>query len=387
MSDPLSPEYRLVALSAIASDETLSRRLGEVDTDGLDWQRVDELARHHSVLAMIGARLENLVPGLLPGQFASAAAADRARNLALHTAQAHQTARLVRLLDRAGVRTLVLKGVPLVRMIYPASPEWRYSSDIDLLIDPQDLAEADGLLRGSGYMRTWPDTNMAERLPFRTIRKFSKDYQYVSADSAHYVELHFRLTLNPHVLAMPFDALCAQSVEVDAGFGAMRVFDGPLLLGYLAWHALADINQKLKWFADVAWARRRIEAADTAISSPPFSPGVPPRAVALVEQVNSLLVGDAAVGGSGEALRICREMDRAGVTARRRTLARMPREVFFIAFQMRQVTGWRARLWFVWRALVDPRDVLALGGRELPAGAQALTGPFLAIWRYLRRYL
>ena len=124
-----------------------------------------------------------------------------------------------------------------------------------------------------------------------------------------------------------------------------------------------------------------------AISSRPFPPDVPPRAVALVEQVNALLVGDAAVGGSGEALRICREMDRAGVTARRRTLARMPREVFFIAFQMRQVTGWRARLWFVWRALVDPRDVLALGGRELPAGAQALTGPFLAIWRYLRRYL
>jgi hypothetical protein len=156
-------------------------------------------------------------------------------------------------------------------------------------------------------------------------------------------------------------------------------------LGYLAWHALADIDVKLKWFADVAWARRRLETQGMASGTPARACDFPSRPIALVGQVNSLLIGDVVVPGSEEAARLCRDMDRARSVGRSRTLARLPRELSFVAFQMRQVSGWRARLWYVWHALADPRDALVLGGRELPALIYALIGPFLALWRYLRR--
>ena len=119
MRTRLSPELRFVAACALATDDVLARRAKELDAAGLDWDRVADLAVENSVLAMMGGRLESAAPGLLPKQIFQAAQADQTRNLALQTAQAHQTAQVCRMLADAGVRSLVLKGVPLSRMLYP----------------------------------------------------------------------------------------------------------------------------------------------------------------------------------------------------------------------------------------------------------------------------
>ena len=50
------------------------------------------------------------------------------------------------------------------------------------------------------------------------------------------------------------------------------------------------------------------------------------------------------------------------------------------------ISGLRAKAWFVWRMLADPRDALTLGGKSLPAFVYAIAGPFLALGRYLRRF-
>jgi hypothetical protein len=383
----VSPEFSLLAACALAPDEVLVRRAGELGGGGLDWERFRHLAVHHSLLAMAGARLEKAAPGILPQPLLREAREEQTRNLALHLAQAQHTARLVRLLGEGGVRSLVLKGVPLALSLYPENPEWRYSSDIDLLVDPRDIPRADELLRGAGHHRSWPDEAMASRLALSTISKFAKDYQYHTANETHYVELHWRLTLNPHILAHPFEDLHADGIETDTGFGPVRSLDGPVLHTFLAWHAVGDIDHVLKWFADVIRMRRRLEERGIdcdASLCPSHQPRLP---VDMARGIERMLFDDQPQPALPQVRQICREMDQARRLDPSRTLSRLPRDAAYTIFLMRMVSGARAKSWFVWRMLVDPRDAMTLGGRPMPALVYAIAGPLLALGRYLRRFL
>lgn len=383
----ISPEFSLVAACALAPDDELARRAEALNRPGLDWGRLRHLAVHHSLLAMTGARLQRVIPGLIPQTLADEAREDQTRNLALHLAQARHTARLVEMLGEAGVRTVVLKGVPLARMLYPANPEWRYSSDIDLLVDPADVPRADEVLRAADHLRSWPDTAMTKRLALPVISRFAKDFQYHTESLGHYVELHWRLTLNPHVLDFTFDELHAQSIETDTGFGPVRSLDGPILLAFLAWHAIGDIDHVLKWFADVIRTRRLLEARGIVFQPEGWRRGQPWRPVAVAAGIEVLLGGGRTQGQGRSARRICREMDDARRLDPARTVSRLPRDAAFVIHQMQLVRSLRAKAWFVWRMVVDPRDALTLGGRPLPVLVYAVAGPLLALGRYLRRRL
>lgn len=387
MTRIVSPEFRLVATSVLAPDDVLVRRAEELSSTGLDWDRVHQLASHHSVLAMMGARLDAVIPGLLPEPLMRDCRMELTGNLALHIAQAQHVTSLVRQMSQAGVRTIILKGVPLSRTLYPKNPEWRYSSDIDLLVDPADVPLADEVLRASGHERTWPEAALASRLPQATLSRFIKDYQYASEGFAHYVELHWRLTLNPHVLALPFDELHARSAETDAGFGPMRSLDGPILLAYIAWHAIGELDHILKWFVDVIGVHRHLEERGIDIDPsgwPSHQPSLPVRIAAGIE---GLLVDNLPQPALPQVQRICREMDAAQRLTAVRTLSRLPHDAAWTVALMQLVSGLRAKGWFVWRMLVDPRDAMTLGGRPLPALVYAMAGPFLALGRYLRRFV
>jgi len=62
----------------------------------------------------------------------------------------HATASLVGILERAGVPTLALKGASLARRLY-GDASLRTSNDIDLLVVPEQLAQATAKLLGHGY--------------------------------------------------------------------------------------------------------------------------------------------------------------------------------------------------------------------------------------------
>jgi len=194
---PVSPELSLVAACALGPDNDFARRVEPFFNAETQWDRVHALAALHSVMALMVGRMERLLPGHLPEAVVRAGQAEMTRNSALQTAHAHRIGQIASLLKDAKVRTLVLKGIPLARMIYPENPEWRYASDIDLLVDPGDLAVTDVVLRSAGYSRTKPDEATAACVAPATFARFSKDYQYLSSDGAHHIDLHIRLTLIP----------------------------------------------------------------------------------------------------------------------------------------------------------------------------------------------
>ena len=195
MAQAFPPEFLLVAAGALAPDDELKHRATTLVQAGLDWEQVRLQAGYHSVLGMIGDRFARHAPGLVPDWLADAAREELTGNLALQTAQAHHTARIVEGLAQSDVRAIVLKGVPLARRVYPENPQWRFTGDIDLLIDFADLAVADKVLRAGGHRRTRPDEAMLAKLGPKLLARFAKDYDYTSADGAHHVEPWLRSCL------------------------------------------------------------------------------------------------------------------------------------------------------------------------------------------------
>lgn len=201
-----------------------------------------EAARRHRVAAPVLALLG------LP----DAAAARRLA--ALRNAQA--SVAIVRALEAAGIRAIVLKGAVLAQRLY-GDPSARDSKDVDILVAPGDMAGAQAVL--------------AERFaaaPSRTTQSareaaLIKDVSLTSATLGLEIELHRRLFDVPGLIPRTFDSLWAARAVVRIGgvdVPALGLIDEAL---FLIGHGASSSWFRLKWVQDIA-RLLRILPDDTA---------------------------------------------------------------------------------------------------------------------------
>jgi len=144
-------EQQLILLSAgtAARRRDLREDAGRLAED-LDWPRLAEMLRVRKLLSVLGPRILELEQERADRNFA--AAVERA----LETGRRQGTflqlisLRLMAMLADAGIRSTALKGPLLGEAIY-GDPGRRLSSDIDLLVAPEQMQAAVGVVRGLGY--------------------------------------------------------------------------------------------------------------------------------------------------------------------------------------------------------------------------------------------
>lgn len=116
----------------------------------VDWSRLTETLLSRRLLTVLGPRILDLVEGQANDEFVdtlnSALAAGRRQGALLELI----SMRLMAALADAGVRSSPLKGPRLGETIY-GDPGRRPSSDIDLLVSPQQLHAAVEVVRSLGY--------------------------------------------------------------------------------------------------------------------------------------------------------------------------------------------------------------------------------------------
>ncbi len=386
---PLSAELALLAACDLADDALLVEQIEAATLAGIDWQRFARLARGNDMAGLVAARLGLLTPGRLPPDIAEDLGAFLQSNTVLQLSQTSASAKLIRSLESEGVKAVVLKGMALSHMLYGANPHWRSSTDIDVLIDVADLQAADKILQSIGYVRHWP----VQGLPLRGKDMFlhlANVFEYVSPGSGQLVELHHRITLNPHWMPGNFEDLYAASVEVPTRFGPVRGLDGPCLVSYLCWHAFAHFGFRMKWFCDIVRALRRTGAETCAQLCPPGGPYAP-APIALADQLIAAIMpavrGEATVQpASGpwlaQANRVISDMENPSDVPTSRSLALLPRELRFRLFLTRLSPNKKARAYELMRATSDPRDVELLGLGMRWAWFYGLVGPLLAMRRF-----
>lgn len=373
-----SPELALLVACDLAGDAELAAR----DLAGIDWPRFVALAHAHEMAAIASARIGARMPAEMAENLASALQS----SVVLEMAQTAMAASLTRHLEAAGVPVLVLKGVALGHQLYGANPHWRSATDIDLLIAPERLDTADKILRERGFLRQWP-----QEMPRRGRAMFlhlANVCDYVSPASGQLVELHHRITLNPHWLPLGFDELHAASVEIATPQGPIRGLDGPPLVAYLCWHALAHDGFRLKWVCDIARALAHVGAshigAASCLAACLASEGYARRPLELADRLLACF-GLSEAAPDARTARIVADMEAPVSLPTGRTLAGMPQELAFRAFLFRLSPGLRGKGYEVLRALSDPRDAALLGLPQGLAPLLALVGPPLSLLRLFTR--
>lgn len=383
----LSTELALLVACDLADDAAFGARLAAATKVGIDWDRFIAIARGNGMEALAVARISSLLPDVLP----AALLALPQRNAILQLVQSSAAVKLMDRLAQDDVRSLLLKGMALNHTLYAATPHWRNSSDIDVLVASADLPAADRILTAAGYRRQWPDHDVPAggRAMFLLLANV---FEYICPETGVLIELHHRITLNPFWLPADFDRLYAASSQIDTGQGLVRGLDGPFLVAYLCWHAFAHFRFRLKWFCDIFRARQLAGGTSCAGLCPPqagFAAGPVALADALLATIMAASEYGAAAVPAGpwrkHVLRIIADMENPRDIPTARSIALLGGEIGFRLFLMRLSPGIRGKSYELLRALSDPRDaeLLKLGTGFAPL--YAVLGPLLALRRFALR--
>lgn len=209
-------------------------------SSGLDWDLFVRLAQRHRVQGLVWNALAQF--GLLPSDAAETLSSDARSIAATNLAITGECRALFQAFEEARVPVLFVKGLTVAALAY-RSPMLKMGWDIDLLIEPGDLAKAAAILERSGYSVRLPVS--VEKL--RDWHKRSKES--VWGREGFHVELHTRLADNRHLIPGIDVHSPRQRVEVAPSVSLLTLADEELL-AYLAIHGASSAWFRLKWISD-----------------------------------------------------------------------------------------------------------------------------------------
>lgn len=219
----------------------------------VDWRGFQALCNRHHVAPLVFQAAPQW-PGL-PGEVL-----DGMRQVARNAGRAGlgriaAQAEIARALQQAGIRFLVLKGVPLSVLLFN-DPVRRSSGDIDLLVAPADFATARRVLRDLGYQLAPGMPPLGEDTAPQACPR-----DLIMHRGTVWVELHQRLTDNPDRFPFDFDTLHAGRQLVTVAGLAIPTL-GPAHQGiYLFVHGAGHGWERLAWLTDIALLCRDREVA------------------------------------------------------------------------------------------------------------------------------
>jgi hypothetical protein len=225
---------------------------------GIDWNIAVAALEYHGVLALLAPLL--LREGDLPAERAALLRQAQARNAAASLRRIGHTLEVTRALRGAGVRFLVLKGIPLSAQLY-GDPAARGGRDLDIFVAEGMMPHADAVLAALGYRR--PTEDMAKDIATDEV---PKEIGYLHPDGRVLVELHNRLTDNARLLPWDFEMLWAEREIVAVGGESLAAMPRTRLAPYLCIHGARSGWARLIWLLDMAAATGTPEAAAQALA-------------------------------------------------------------------------------------------------------------------------
>jgi len=358
----------------------------------IDWTHFGLLARAHKLGALVATRLTRANLQDVPEATGLMLEAYRREIVTRNLAQEVGTAKVINLLAAAGIRALAFKGVAAAHTLHGDVRDTRVSSDIDILVSADDFQAAEAAFKGAKYSKHWPEFEVAPRAQ-PVLMSIAHAFTWISPDLGLAIELHHRLSHNPHWFDVPFDRLWDASEEVQLQGGKIRTLGPADMAAYMCCHAVDHGYFVLKWVDDAAKAVARV---DQIASCPNWLPAEL-KAVAAVDlaqqlihalyadrrdEVESTMSPDKV---NSRIVRAISQIERADFGDDNRSLADLPRELIEALRRTGLGCSWKAAWHDILRVLADPRDIRALGLGLFWQPLYAALGLPFAAWRYLTR--
>lgn len=222
----------------------------------LDWHGCLALAESEGLAPALGFVFKAQAPAAMPATVRERLRRHLATSTARYLVLTRELDRLLEAFAAAGLPMIPLKGPALAEMLYP-HPALRPCSDLDLLIRPEAILSADGLLQRLGYQRTADDHSWSFDIAY------DRATLYEGPGGVH-VDLHWSLVSDPRYAWNEAEAhtVWERAMPMPRGGGEARGLCPEDLLLHLAVHlAVHHGLAGLLWYWDLAlilgrWADR-----------------------------------------------------------------------------------------------------------------------------------
>lgn len=209
----------------------------------VDWDAFTALAIEHRVAPLVLRNLTTELPETVRARLSASTLRNAQRNLRL-------TAEMFRVLDvleSAGLKAVPFKG-PVTAQLY-GDLSLRPFGDLDLFVPVDQVWRARDALRAAAYQ---PEDDISGGMEADILR-WGCEYNMVSPDSTHVVELHWRIA--PRAFAVDWEFTERTDVSDAPVSGRVsRVLSNEQHLLVLCVHAAKHLWNTLVWLNDIGLA-------------------------------------------------------------------------------------------------------------------------------------
>jgi len=254
-SGPVSTQKRserevqlILCCAAAAFNAERRNQLGIIIESSVNWEVVMSAAPRQGVMQSVYRALVPAFASHLPPPVRDRMRREVQGNAVRNCHLAAEAVRLCRLLEKHGVRALVLKGPALAADVY-GDVTLRQFNDLDLLVRQADLGVAVSALAADGF-------HTKARLNQMRGLLSSWEVTLVHGRCLFELDLHWRLSPPYFPFTPEGDQLWCRAVEVDLGVGHVSTLCPEDLVLFLCAHGAKHGWQSLSGVCDVAQAVR-----------------------------------------------------------------------------------------------------------------------------------
>jgi len=256
----------LCCLHASVNAETETRLRGLV-VAGPDWEYLFQLARRHSVVPLISARLTHYVADLIPPAELQRLKKHYQENTARNLVLTAELVRIIKLLANSGIEVVPYKGPALALFAYNDLALRRYV-DLDVMVRKSDVLRARDLLIADGYNQTRQLSLDQQQRLLRT----QHNLQFSRSGHKLIVELHWEVASHLFASSVQAEELWQNLATIELNEVAVKTLSAEDLLFSLCVHGSRHLWERLSWICDIAmivehhqldWPRLLQRAADT----------------------------------------------------------------------------------------------------------------------------
>lgn len=220
-----------------------SHSLDESHFIDLDWERFLDLAFHHRVYPILYVKLKEYTNASIPPAVIKALLSKYSTNVINMLRLSSELEKINKEFLDHNVQSLLLKGPVLALMLY-GDLSLRTSKDLDILVSPHHVTQAEEILIRLGY-----ETEEKDQDAIDIWRRKQHHISYVHPVLLTQVELHWRMSLE--LPGASFEDLWERRVTVALSSSPINYLGNEDLLVYLVSHGSRHGWFRLRWLYDI----------------------------------------------------------------------------------------------------------------------------------------
>jgi len=251
--DPLAEIELLLCCARTSIDSKTLELLRTLLRQDMDWPRLIQRAGSHGVLPLLYRSLYRSSPDAVPKVILDQLREGFRSNVQHSLLLTAELLKLLHLFAVHGINAIPFKGPVLAASVYK-DLSLRPFSDLDVLVNRDDILKAGGLLASEGYQPATDNGVASDQNPDpEDVAYFGpKFYIFVHQDHGTRVDLQWRVTQRYFSFSLEENHGRGRLVPVMVAGRSVLTFAPMDLLLILCAHGAKHQWQKLKWICDVA---------------------------------------------------------------------------------------------------------------------------------------